>query len=782
MSFSEKETLGRLGDGESISSICEAAQLTRAQFDAFWREVVRRKAQTASEVTLSTANFGQATITRDDAGIPRIAAANDADLFFAYGWAMAEDRLFQLEWLRRRGQGRLSEILGMDGLETDSVARTVGLNRIAEAEWRRLDSEVKHLVEQFSAGINGYIEQCDDLPIEFDLLRHQPEPWSGVDSLAIECEFQWYLTGRLPVICMPELAKRRLGREPRLLKEYLLSEYDDESILHTGDYKPNVANARTLKTIGHSVADPDASTGSNNWVIAGARTQSGMPLVASDPHIALEAVSCWYQVHLCGGSFDVAGMTYVGMPAVMFGRNRHVAWGITNNICSQRDLYLERISSEHPGCFEFDGEWEPERKLTETINVRDSGPVEKTIRFSRNGPIVDEILPAPANELGPVSLRWLGMSHGGWLTSLLNMNRANTISDFRAALRPWHVPTFSMVMADTNGNIGFHASGRVPVRNDSNRAFRKGWDPTDQWRGLIPFDEMPSFQNPKRGWIVSANNRIAPNDFPHRMHGCWASGARAIRIREMIGDRNDLTTANMLEMQFDSKNLRAASVVPKLVERLASSFDEVTCLRETRALSILREWNFHSDPDLVAPSIFNVFYSEWCKTLSRARFEEGAEAELMSQGMDPSAGRLVSDDRYGWFRNGDHQEQLAATFTRALEILEQRLGRNINDWTWGKLHVMPLPHCLAHCGDLGELLEYGGLGVRGDMLTVCNTGCAPDWSAASGGGFRMVVDLAESPASIWTIDGQSQSGQPGSPHYNDQLEDWLAGKLRRQEL
>jgi penicillin amidase len=306
---------------------------------------------------------------------------------------MAQDRLFQLDYLRRKATGRLSEVLGPDELESDLVVRTVGIHRIAAAEEKCLPSETSELLNSFSEGINAFMQQTkDQLPIEFGLLDYRPEPWSPLDSLAIEREFGWYLTGRFPVIVIPELAKRILG-DGELYKAFLQTELDEESILPPGSYAPSQL---TSDLVGATVGDPDEGQGSNNWVISGLRSVTGKPLLASDPHIAFAAVSCWYEVHLCGGSFNVAGVSYAGVPAVRLGRNERVAWGITNNICSQRDLYQERTDPTHSGCFLCEDKWEPARELVEVIKVKGSEAITKRICFSRNGPIVDEILPPPA--------------------------------------------------------------------------------------------------------------------------------------------------------------------------------------------------------------------------------------------------------------------------------------------------------------------------------------------------------------------------------------------------
>ena len=377
-----KELLRRLGAGESIQAVCAAGGLSRAEFDSWWQAETRARVPGQSGSQRAAIN-GAVRIDRNRWGIPRVSADTNEDLFFGFGYAMAQDRLFQLDYLRRQATGRLSEVLGPDGLEQDIVARTLDLRRIAEAEWRQTPDETRRLVTAFSHGVNAVMAASGDrLPIEFDLLDYAPEPWSPVDCLAIAGEFRAYLTVRLPVIFIPELGKHTLGEGARY-RAFLEGEADDESILPPGSYPSGTGRTQP---VGAAVGDPEEGLGSNNWVIAGSRSTSGKPMVASDPHIAFAAVSCWYEVTLAGGSFNVTGMAYAGMPAVMFGRNERVAWGITNNICSQRDLYQERTDPAHPGAFLYDGRWEPGRERVEEITVRGGDTVRKTIRSSRNGP------------------------------------------------------------------------------------------------------------------------------------------------------------------------------------------------------------------------------------------------------------------------------------------------------------------------------------------------------------------------------------------------------------
>lgn len=765
MEMNSAELLKRLGEGESIASLCATAGFTRVQFDNWWRAQSRSRVPDP-EGRLTEGVSAETRVARNRWGIPHVQAQNDEDLFFAFGYAMAQDRLFQLDYLRRKGHGRLAEILGPDGLALDTVARTVGLNRFAGREWKETPAETRALLQRFSDGVNALMSMShDNLPIEFSLLDYEPEPWSPVDCLAIAAEFRYYLTVRFPVIVGPELAQRALNNEG-LYRAFLRGEADEESIIPAGAYP---ASAHGTVPVGASVGDPHEGEGSNNWVVSGARTKSGLPMVASDPHIAFAAVSCWYEVQLTGGSFDVVGMAYAGMPAVMFGRNRRVAWGITNNICSQRDLYQERADAQHPGCFLFDGAWEAEKRIVETIEVRGGRPIEKTVRFSRNGPIVDEILPAEAAGTGPVSLRWLGQTYCGWLPSLLGIDRAGSVAEFREATRTWRVPTWSLVVADVEGEIGYQAVGGIPVRSEWKRGYRPGWDPAHEWQGLIPFEQMPRLEDPARGWIATANNRVAADDFPYPLSGTWATGHRARRIRQMIEARGSFDRDAFAEMQRDTRTLRADEALPALLPLLANSGDP----RLQDAGRWLEGWDHNMAPDSVAASIFEVFFHCWSHRVAAERFE-GELAAALAGSCGGLAASLLHDDEAGWFGDAERETAILDALRAALADLEDRLGKDKSAWMWGALHKVQLRHVLSGRGDLGELLDRGGLPVGGSGVTVCNTGFDPNWGALMGANYRLISDMGEN--GMWAVESQGQSGLPGSDHYCDQLTEWLEGR------
>ncbi len=765
MRLPDSDVLRRLGEGRPVADVAREAEMSTDEFESWW------SGQLASRLpdTKGTRTVGASVeIMRDEWGIPSIYADTEDDLFFGYGYAMAQDRLWQLDYLRRKAMGRLSEVLGPSSLDVDIVARTVGINRIAVDEITRLPAQTVSRLKAMSRGINAAMQESSaKLPIEFDLLGYAPEPWSPVDSVAIWAEFRWYLTGRLPVIALPELAKRALGDGP-LYQAFLTGEAEEESILSPGAYP---SQRSKTQRVGEVVSDSSEGQGSNNWVIGGSLTESGHPLLASDPHIAFGSVSCWYEVHLSGAGFNAAGAGYIGVPGMLFGRNERVAWGLTNNICAQRDLYQEQESEDHPGQFLYDGNWEQATTIEETIKVKGAAPVVKQIRFSRNGPIVDEILPAPARNTGPVSLRWMGHEPCDEITSMLNLARAGNASEFRESLRTWIVPTFSFGFADVDGHIGYQSSGHLPIKEEWGRGYRPGWDSDQAWQEIIPFDAMPSIADPSSGWIRSANNRTAPEDFPYPLSGVWSSGYRAQRIRNMLEENGSHTRQGIARMQLDTMSLRAAEALPGLIAILEGTTDP----RLHEAAGHLAKWDCRMEPDRVGASLFEVFFEHWTNEVSAERFS-GESVALLAGATSGLSTELLTKEAHGWFENGDRAEAICRAMQGAIADLEGRIGSDMAGWNWGAIHKVALRHHLSERGEIFERLDRGGDPVGGSGITVSNTGFDPNYMAAMGANFRLNADLADNPPGLWAVDAAGQSGNPGSPNYCDQLPEWQVNR------
>ena len=767
MATDDRAMLRRLGVGESIDAVRGDAGLKRDEFDRWWNgQLATRLPNLRGSRTLD--GVGKVEILRDELGTPHVYAENDDDLFYGYGFATGQDRLWQLDYLRRKSLGTLSEVLGPSGIELDTIARTVGINRIAIEEADRLPDVTVRRLKAFARGINGAMEEARGrLPIEFDLLDYEPEPWSHVDSVALWAELRWYLTGRLPIIVIPELAKRGLG-EGSLYQAFLTGEADEESIVPPGHY--DTRRNGGVK-VGVAVSGPDEGLGSNNWVIGSGLSESGGPLVASDPHIAFGSVSCWYQVHLSGAGFNFTGSGYVGVPGVIFGRNDRVAWGVTNNICAQRDLYQEREDPDRHGYFLYDDEWEQAEEIVERIVVKGGQAVTKQVRITRNGPIVDEIIPGAAGQTGPVSFRWMGHEPCDEITSMLEANRASSASEFREALRTWVVPTWSYGFADVDGHIGYQAIGSIPIKENWDRGYRPGWDPAHQWRETVPYDALPRMEDPEQDWIRSANNRTVADDFPYPLSGVWGSGHRALRIRQMIEERETLSREDMAAMQNDSMSLRAVDVLPGLLRTLEGAEDE----RVKEAVRHLRAWDCRMETDQVGAAIFENFFHEWGLEVASERFE-GDIAELLGSAVAGLSAELLDEDRHSWFAKGGRDTAALKAMSRTLAAMEARLGPDMSTWTWGAVHKVQLGHHLSDRGEIFQTLDRGGDPVRGSGVTVCNTGFDPNYLAMMGANYRINADLGEDPPGLWAVDAAGQSGHPGSPNYCDQLPTWLDGR------
>ncbi len=783
--------LSHLGRGASVVAACQAGNLDPQEFPRWWQAQLDQRLPSMAG-TRQVSVQAPAEIHRDALGVPHIFADYDEDLYFAYGYAMAQDRLWQLDYYRRQAQGRLAEILGAEArpratggriraLDRDITARTIGFRRIARAQWETLDAPVRRRLAAFADGINQVRDESRrNLPLEFALLDYRPEPWTPVDTLSLWVEFQYYLTVRLDVIVMPELARRELDRDA-LFQAYLQGEADQESILPPGSHTPPAAGPT-----GQAVGDPQDGLGSNNWVVAGPRTARGHALLASDPHIAFNAVSCWYEVHLHGPGLNAAGAGYIGVPGILFGRNMDMAWGITNNICSQRDLYLEKTAPQHPGCFKTGAQWVPAEVRREEILVRDQDPVALRVEVSPNGPIVNHLLPACAQGLGPVSLKWMGAqtraqtggTAGLEIGAMMHTNRARNCHEFRSALQDWKVPTLSMVFADTQGHIGYQCTGHIPLRPRWHRGFRRGWDPADAWQAVIPFADLPALSDPAAGWIRTANNRTAGNDYPFPLSGTWASGYRARRIRQLLEAATRVLPEDCMRWQMDTVSLRARECLPPLQALLADVPDGP--VRAARA--IWQDWDGCMDPDTVGSTLFETFFALWQEVVATERFTPST-ASYLGGGIAGLAVLLLRENTAGWFEDhGKRRRRIIDTVVQAWQQLSAALGPDPAEWLWGRVHKIRLDHPLSYLPTLGELLDRGGHAVGGSGITVCNTGVDPNYMAAIGANYRIVAELDMQEPVLYAVDAAGQSGHAGSPHYGDQLALWRQGQMKRVPL
>jgi penicillin amidase len=489
--------------------------------------------------------------------------------------------------------------------------------------------------------------------------------------------------------------------------------------------------------------------------------------------------SSWYEYAIHGPDDDVAGAGHPGVPGLWWGSNGTIAWAITNNAASTRDLYREQLHPTDPNLYRDGDTW---RRFTEheiTIDVRGAASVRHIQRATVRGPIVNHTLPTlDAADTAPLALRWVGHEHLDDVRSAIAIGRARSWTDFRTALRDWAVAVFNFGYADTSGRVGYQCAGRVPVRDRFAHGYREANAPEDAWRGYIPFDGLPSAVDVSRGYVASANERVAPDDYPYALHGSWGSGYRAERIHQALDNKLTVDRAFVVALQNDVKSRRAERLCPPLVEYLGVSGEaDVVQLRE-----ILSSWDYRYTLDSVAPTVFETFMDVWQERVILERFPARLVPLLHAQ--TGVAARLIEHGDLEWFSNGV-REELLATAADAMQQLRARFGSEPAAWQWGAVHRAHWRHPLSSPDH--QDFDIGPEPVDGGNDTLRNTGAGqPGLSAVGGAEYRIVVDFAE-PHQFLAVQNIGNSGQPGHPHYADQFADWLAGRyhvvsLRRSDV
>lgn len=772
--------LSALRGERSIDDLVAAGAGTAGEIYANLRSYLREKAD-LGPVEVRTRLKRGAEIIRDRRGVPHIAADDPDDLFFALGYAQAQDRLWQLDYLRRHAYGRLSEVYGRETLESDVLSRTLGIARIAEGATRRLGPDSARAVEAFAAGVNLWLEQLPaGLPTEFELLGYEPEPWRPVDCIAIQRRWWWYLTGRLNVLSTPEAVRAGIGDGP-FFDAFFQPDAPIAYIVPSGNYDPSTPwTGQPGTPATEFLGGPIEPGGSNNWAAGPSIARDGASLLASDPHVYFTVPADWYEFHLHGAGYDAAGAAYPATPGLLFGRNKHVAWGVTNNICSLRDLYVEELDAEGAH-YRKNGAWQPIVERVDEISVKGETTHSQTTRYAGSRPIVDHLLPEKALPRhlwnaerfrdSALSLAWIGFELGDETQCLLDLNRAGTVPEAREALRGWRCPTLNFVLADDAGSIGYQCAGAIPLRGRPHRGYRRPDEPGDTWQGTIPFDALPRLHNPDRGWVASANNPTAPPDFPYPLAGTWAPEDRAPRAEHLLktGQPHDLES--FAAMQTDVHSGRAERGVPGLLRAIGEPAGALA----GEAIEYLRTWDTRLTPESTAGAIFYVFFWQWHQRVVRERFAPEIVPLVQDSGWGLSS-ELLHDDLHGWFPdNAARITAIREAFTEALSWLEDRLGPAVSSWTWGALHRLGAQHPAARTDLQHELFDMPSRPHQGGASTLASAFYAPagTFETRLGANYRLLASLGAD-RTTRAICWPGQSGQPGSPHYADQVDPYHA--------
>lgn len=718
-------------------------------------------------------------IIRDRWGVPHIFAQNEEDLMFAQGYVTAQDRLWQMEFSRRTGSGTLSEILGEVTLETDRFIRTVGFRRAAQAELERLDPETQRNLEAYARGVNTYIDSHPDkLPLEFTLLGFRPEPWQPLDSVTWGKVMAWDLGGNWESEILRAAAVREFGED---LTKALTPGYpaDAPTIVPAGVSYAGIS-ARALASYGpikEALGAGLIGIGSNNWVVDGAKSTTGKPLLANDPHLGIAMPAIWYEIHLCGGGVDVTGASFPGVPGVIIGHNRSIAWGVTNVGPDVQDLYIEKINPDNPNQYLYQDKWEEMKVIREEIRVKGKQePAILEVKVTRHGPILNSVVEGLEQ---PLALRWTASEPGTISRSVLAINRASNWKEFRDALRYWSVPSQNFVYADVQGNIGYQTPGDIPIRAKGNGLVPvPGWTGEYEWTGYIPFDELPSVYNPPTHFIATANNKVVGDDYRYLISYEWDPGYRAKRIVQMLTAKEKLGPEDFGQIHRDYKSLFAADVVPYLTA--LQPRDE----RTARALEYLKNWDFNLTADSVAGSIFETYYTKFLNNaygsvMSPEFFRQyrGAPTHVLC------TVNMLEDPTNAWRANlekatGRRLEEIQlSSLEEAVKDLTQQLGNDMAAWRWGRLHRATFNHPFGEMKPLNLLFNAGPYETGGDGLTVNNAGypVGKSFDQKTVPSLRLIANLADLNQSQF-VHTTGQSGQLFARHRDDFIPLWLKGE------
>jgi penicillin amidase len=723
-------------------------------------------------------------IMRDEWGVPHIYAENEHDLFFAQGYVHAQDRLWQMEFNRHIGSGSLSAILGSVTQDADRFMRTLGLRRAAEREWATLDGDTRLILEAYAQGVNAYLDtHRDQLPLEFTLLGVTPEPWAPIDTLVWGKLMSLNLGGNFGV---------------ELLRAQIVAEYGEETAQQllppfahgTPLVIPSEAHQYTWlrdtqlekpNTLIALLGYPSPDWGSNNWVVDGSRTTTGKPILANDTHMGLSMPSIWYENGLHGGRFDIVGFSFPGVPLVVIGHNAHIAWGVSNLPADVQDLYIEKLDDPvQPTQYEFEGEWHDLQVIQETIEIKGQAPVELNVLLTQHGPIMNDVLDNDMKEVEPMALSWTSLDGPGIFSAIKGINLATNWEEFRQALRSLDAPAQNFVYADINGNFGYQATGKIPIRTSDHQGLVPvpGWTGEYEWQGFIPFEQLPSLFNPDPGFIATANNKVIPDDYLYQLTYEWAPPYRIQRITDMLMADPHLDLEDTQTIQADTYELPASALRPYLLAVEPENELQATALAQVAA------WDLYHETDRVGALIYQVWY--WF--LAQNTLNDQLDDNLMNQYLVqpyfhvPFMVDLMTQVNNPWFDDmttptvENRDDIVRRSLFDTVVWLSERYGDAPEQWTWGRLHTMTFVHQpfgQSGIAPLERLFNSKPIPARGGGFTVNAAwfSAGNNFQMIGGTAQRFIVDMSDLSNSL-AIHTTGQNGNLFHPHREDFIAMW----------
>ena len=712
-------------------------------------------------------------VIRDAWGIPNLYAQNEHDLFFAQGYTHAQDRLWQMEMNRHVSSATLSQLFGRATLDADRYLRTLGMHRNAEKSWKLLEPGTQAVLTAYAEGVNAYVEtHRGRLPLEFSILHVNPRPWSPVDSLA------WVEMMAFSLGQNHQLELTRASLVPLLgddgMRRFMPGYPDTDPLIVSpaeGHYQP--PGGPLLATL---LGGPPLARGSNAWVVHGSRTATGRPILANDTHLGLEMPSVWYENGLHGGRFDTTGFSFAGMPLVIIGHNSHIAWGISSMNGDVQDLYVETMNER--GQYKVGEEWRDPEIVKEAIPLPDGTTEPVEVKITRHGPILNDV--ADLKGKPPVALRWTAYDGSRTLDAILHMDLAADWAGFRQALSAWGAPALNFVYADVDGHIGYQATGKIPLRVPGHL----GLVPVDgaggkfEWQGTIPFEEMPNLFDPPSGFIVTANNKVVADSYPHFIGLDYADPYRAARIAERLSAAPHISLEEMETVQADVHSLGAAAFVPYLAAvKPANDL-------ETRALAEVQHWNLDFTTDSAGATIYFAWYRNLLPDILGDELGEKwmKTGRGMLSAQAPMFVRLMKEGTSPWFddkrtpQKETRDDIVRRSFSEAVRWLAGQLGNDPAQWKWGRLHTVVFAHQPFGNSGIAPLIKlFNGKSVPVPGETVTIDAAIPSledpFHASFGSSQRLLADLGDLSRSL-AVNSTGQTAQLFHRHREDQILLW----------
>jgi penicillin G amidase len=776
---------------------------------------------------------GPVDILRDEMGIPHIYATTSHDIFFAQGYVHAQERFWQMDTWRHIGSGELSKMFGRGQVETDAFLRTLGWRQTAEAEWELLSPESKAILEAYSEGVNAYLKDHTgaSLSLEYVILGllspdYELEAWTPIHSLTWGKAMAWDLRSNMGA----EIERAVLLKTftPEQVSQLFPAYPDDHPVIvnqfsvegQTSNIQPDPElltfdYARLpLDTLAFnaSLLDPilgawNDGIGSNSWAVSGDLSDTGMPYLVNDPHLGIQMPSIWFQIGMhcvektAACPLEVAGFSFAGVPGVIIGHNDRIAWGFSNAGSDVMDLFIERVNPNNPDQYEVNGQWVDFEIREETIQVVGGEAVAITVRNTRHGPVISDTYGPLKDQGNPkddefeafkdragidlpeqyvIALAWTALTPSTPFEAIWGFNKAQDWDEFREAARDFHVPAQNLLYADVDGNIAYQMPGNIPIRKNGDGTLPvPGWTDDYEWTGFIAFEELPYTFNPIEGYIVTANNRCQPWDYPYLITKDWDYGFRANRIVDMIENApGKVDIPYIQQMHGDSYDINAEIFVPILLQ---SEF-KFAKPNEAIAIDTLRNWDYQNRVDSTPTAVFNAFWRHFLQNTFNDELPERYQTDggsrwnevMRKMANDPS------DPFWDDISTSDVVETMndimMVSFEEGVAELEKLLGKDVTQWRWGDLHTSTFRN--STLGESGvflieDLFNRGPYPTGGGDALVNATG----WSVKDGyetdwlPSLRMIVDFRDLNNSL-AAHTTGQSGHAYHPHYDDMVPLW----------